>query len=355
MTSPNTVENSKSSAVDVVLGIETSCDETAVSVVSRDGILSDVIWSQQIHTEYGGVVPELASRAHIDKVVSCTHAALEQAGIERPDLVCATRGPGLVGAVLVGFCFARSLAMGFGVPFIGVNHLEGHLLSVLLNDPAPSFPFLSLVVSGGHTTLYLARTVGEYQVLGQTIDDAAGEAYDKVARLMGLSYPGGPIIDKLSKLGDPKKVQFSRSNRLSKGNTRVQNDLRSELDMSFSGLKSNVRQYLEKTDGWVDTDVAASFQAAVMDVLIDRIERAMKQTGVRRVTIGGGVAANSALRERLMALDAEVFLPPRNRCTDNGSMIANVGRLRYNAGYRMSDTDTVRSRWSPDENEYVRG
>ena len=172
------------------LGIETSCDETAAAVVDETGVLTDIIWSQQIHKEFGGVVPELASRAHIEKVVACSRAALQEAKIEKPDLVCATAGPGLMGAVLVGFCYAKALAVGWDVPFIGVNHLEGHLLSPLLNEPTPRFPFLSLVVSGGHTTLYLAHDVGRYEVLAQTIDDAAGEAYDKVSRMMGLGYPG---------------------------------------------------------------------------------------------------------------------------------------------------------------------
>ncbi len=340
-------------SIDVVLGIETSCDETAVAIVDCTGVRSDVIWSQQIHSSYGGVVPELASRAHVEKVVTCTEAALKEAGISKPDLICATSGPGLVGAVLVGFCFARSLSIGFGTPFIGVNHLEGHLLSSLLNDPAPDFPFLSLVVSGGHTSIYLAKGIGDYEVLGQTIDDAAGEAYDKVARLMGLGYPGGPLIDRLAVNGNPTAISFPRANRLSQGNTRVQQANRSDLDVSFSGLKSSVRTYLEKTSGWVAEDVAASFQAAVMDVLIDRLERAMDSTGVHRIAMGGGVAANSELRKRLQNINAEVFLPPRDRCTDNGAMIANVGRLRYLNGFRFERAATVRSRWSPtDDQDY---
>ena len=340
--------------VDVVLGIETSCDETAASVVTNKGIESDVIWSQQVHQQYGGVVPELASRAHVDKVVSCTKAALEQAGVQTPNLICATGGPGLVGAVLVGFTFAKSLALGFGVPFMTVNHLEGHLLSALLNEPAPTFPFLSFVVSGGHTTLYLARGIGDYFVLGQTVDDAVGEAYDKVARMMGLGYPGGPIIDRLAKEGDPNSIRFPRTHRISKvGKTRVDTSNRNDLDMSFSGLKSAVRNYLEKTPDWVPENVAASFQAAVLDVLLDRVARAMRDTGVHKISIGGGVAANSGFRDRLTALDAEVFLPPKHRCTDNGSMIANVGRLRYNSGYRTPQMDTVRSRWSPDVDFYT--
>lgn len=350
-TSASTVD---CSTVDVVLGIETSCDETAASVVTKSGIASDVIWSQQVHQQYGGVVPELASRAHVDKVVSCTKAALEQAGVQTPDLICATGGPGLVGAVLVGFTFAKSLALGFGVPFMTVNHLEGHLLSAILNEPAPTFPFLSFVVSGGHTTLYLARDIGDYMVLGQTVDDAVGEAYDKVARMMGLGYPGGPIIDRLASEGNPTSIHFPRAHRISKvGKTRVDTSNRNDLDMSFSGLKSAVRNYLEKTPDWKAEDVAASFQAATLDVLLDRVVRAMKETEVRRITIGGGVAANSAFRARLSTLDAEVYLPPKHRCTDNGSMIANVGRLRYNSGYRTPRMDTVRSRWSPDLDFYT--
>ena len=328
-----------------VLGIETSCDETAASVVSEDGVLSDVIWSQEIHRQFGGVVPELASRAHVEKVVSCTRAALLQARIEKPDLICATAGPGLIGAVLVGFSYAKAMAIGMGVPFLAVNHLEGHLLSPLLNDPAPTFPFLSFVVSGGHTTLYLVKGIGDYTVLGQTIDDAVGEAYDKVARMMGQSYPGGPVIDRLAKNGNAKSIVFPRAKNLNKGNTRVDNQDRSALDMSFSGVKTAVRNYLEKTTNWKEEDVSASFQAAVIDVLLERIQQASKETGVKRIAIGGGVAANSELRERISQLGLEAFVPPRSRCTDNGSMIAFVGRVRYLAGFRSQIQDTARSRW----------
>ncbi len=332
-----------------VLGIETSCDETAASVVTEAGVLSDIIWSQQIHEEFGGVVPELASRAHIEKVVSCTRAALEEAKLEVPELVCVTAGPGLMGAVLVGFCYAKALALGWGVPFIGVNHLEGHLLSPLLNTPAPEFPFLSLVVSGGHTTLYLAKGIGDYNVLAQTIDDAAGEAYDKVARMMGLGYPGGPIIDQLAKNGNPKAIHFPRANKLSMGRTKIQLSDRKELDVSFSGLKTAVRNYLEKTEGWVPEDVAASFQDAVIDVLLNRIKRAAESTNVYRIAIGGGVAANSELRQRLTTIGLECFIPPRTRCTDNGAMIASVGRLRYINGFRTPFNGTARSRWKVGE------
>jgi N6-L-threonylcarbamoyladenine synthase len=318
----------------IVLGVESSCDETAAAVLGIDGILSEITWSQDVHEAYGGVVPELASRAHIDKVVACVHAALDAASVEKPDAVAATAGPGLIGAVLVGFCFSKALSAGWSVPFVGVNHLEGHLLSPLLEKPAPDFPFLSLVVSGGHTTLYLARGLGDYKILGQTVDDAAGEAFDKVARMMGAGYPGGPVIDSLAESYTGTEIRFPRP--------RVRTDA---LDMSFSGLKTAVRQYLQKTDGWDERAVASGFQSAVVDVLMDRIGAAVQQTGVRRVAIGGGVAANEGLRSALRESGYEVFLPPRKHCTDNAAMIANAGRLHLLHGYQDPLDMTVRAQW----------
>lgn len=318
----------------IVLGIESSCDETAAAVLDNGQIQSEITWSQEIHEQYGGVVPELASRAHIDKVVACVRAALDEATIIKPDAVAATAGPGLVGAVLVGFCFAKSLSAGWDVPFMGVNHLEGHLLSPLLEENSPDFPFLSLVVSGGHTTLYHARSLGEYEVLGQTVDDAAGEAYDKVARMMGVGYPGGPVIDSLAQSCSGGAIVFPRPK------------VRSEaLDMSFSGLKTAVRQYLQKTKGWEAPKVAAGFQAAVVDVLMNRIRSAVTQTGVQRVAIGGGVAANGGLRAALLESSWEVFIPPRHHCTDNAAMIANAGFLHLCQGRSSSLGMTVRSQW----------
>ncbi|MEC7985785.1 MAG: tRNA (adenosine(37)-N6)-threonylcarbamoyltransferase complex transferase subunit TsaD [Myxococcota bacterium] len=327
----------------IIMGIETSCDETAVSIIGSDGIAADLIWTQSVHQAFGGVVPELASRAHIEKVVACTQKALQEAGLERPDGVAATAGPGLIGAVLVGFCFGKSLSIGWGVPFVGVNHLEGHLLSPLLDSPRPEFPFLSLVVSGGHTTLYLAEGVGSYRVLGQTVDDAAGEAYDKVARMMGLGYPGGPLIDALAQDGDPQAISFPRPRPPKPGRARIFE--RYPLDMSFSGLKTAVRNYLQKTQGWNPSDVAASFQAAVVDVLMDRVHKAVRETGVQSVAIGGGVAANSGLRRALQDSPYTVFIPPKRRCTDNAAMIANVGRLRMLNGQRDSLDMAVRANW----------
>lgn len=336
----------------LVLGIETSCDETAAAVVGPDGVLSDVIHSQAVHEAYGGVVPELASRAHAERVVVAVRAALEQAGIERPDAVAATAGPGLVGAVLVGLSHARALAAAWRVPFLAVNHLEAHLLAPLLDTPAPAFPFLSLVVSGGHTTLYLAEGLGRYTVLSQTIDDAAGEAYDKVARMLGLGYPGGPPVDRLAAQGNPTAVAFPRPRvtELRQSRRRGKQIQRTKLDMSFSGLKTAVRNHLSRGDRADTPDVAASFQAALVDVLIDRVQKGVAATGVRRVAIGGGVAANSELRRRLAAVPSiEAFIPPRSRCTDNGSMIAHCGRLRLLAGQRDGLDVTARSGWVPGE------
>jgi len=324
-----------------VLGIESSCDETAASVVGpaaapggpTTAVLSDVVHTQAIHQEYLGVVPELASRAHAEKIVAVTRAALDRAGLERPDAVAATAGPGLIGAVLVGLSFGKALSAGWGVPFAGVNHLEGHLLSPLLEDPPPAFPFLALVVSGGHTTLYLARALGDYEVLSTTVDDAAGEAYDKVARLLGLGYPGGPVVDRLAAGGDPAAVAFPRPR--AKG-----------LNMSFSGLKTAVANHVRGPAPASPEDVAASFQAAVVDVLTDRVLRAARATGVRRLALSGGVAANSALRARMTSLpDIEATLPPRSRCTDNAAMIAHAGRLRLLAGQRDPLSLRARPSW----------
>jgi len=316
-----------------VLGIETSCDETAASVVGAAGVRSDVVHSQEVHARYGGVVPELASRAHVEKLGAVVRAALDAAGVSRPDAVAATAGPGLIGAVLVGLSFAKGLASAWEVPFVGVNHLEGHLLSPLLERPAPRWPFLALVVSGGHTTLYLARDLGAYEVLGETRDDAAGEAFDKVARLLGLGYPGGPVVDRLAAGGDPGAVAFPRP-------------LPGDLDFSFAGLKTAVRTYLHRAGTAPPPDVCASFQAAAVDCLLDRVARAAERTGVRQVALAGGVAANAELRRRAQSLGLEVFLPPLARCTDNGAMIAHAGRLRLLAGERDGLDLRARPSWA---------
>jgi len=332
----------------IVLGIETSCDETAASVVGPGGVLSDVVHTQEVHVAYGGVVPELAGRAHADKIVTTVQAALDRAGITKPDAVVATQGPGLIGAVLVGLCFGKAAAAAWDVPFVGVNHLEGHLLSATMASDGPDFPFLSLVVSGGHTTLYLARGVGDYEVLAETVDDAAGEAYDKVARMLGLGYPGGPKVDALAQSGNPAGVALPRPQpkvrppRTPAGRSGIR-----ALDMSFSGLKTAVRSALEADRSLRPEDVAASFQAAVVDVLVDRVTRAASETGVSRLTVAGGVAANSHLRERMLALDLHCTLPPVSRCTDNAAMIAHAGRLRLVAGQRDPLGVAARAQWTP--------
>lgn len=350
----------------VVLGIETSCDETAAAVVGPDGVAADIVHTQAVHAAYGGVVPELASRAHTEKLAAVTRAALAEAGVEKPDAVVATAGPGLIGAVLVGLSYAKGLAAGWDVPFVAVNHLEGHMLAPLLEDPAPAWPFLALVVSGGHTALYLCRGLGDYEILGETLDDAAGEAFDKVARVLGLGYPGGPHVDRLAQLGNPAAVTLPRP-------------LPGDLDFSFSGLKTAARNVAHKGAARPE-DLCAAFQAAVVDCLLDRVRRASERTGVRRIAISGGVAANSELRRRVAELrtgDAvrtgdgpppaggrpgegaggpripgaaqgiEAFVPPKARCTDNAAMIAHVGRLRLLAGQRDGLDAGARPAWSP--------
>jgi N6-L-threonylcarbamoyladenine synthase len=319
----------------IVLGIETSCDETAAGVVGPDGLLADVTYTQQIHARFGGVVPEWASRAHAERIAPTVREALEQAGVERPDAVAATAGPGLIGAVLVGLSFAKAAAMAWGVPFVGVNHLEGHLLSPTLEDAGLEPPFLALVVSGGHSSLYLAEAIGSYRTVSQTVDDAAGEAFDKVARLLKLGYPGGPVIDRLARDGDPSAIRFPRPR--TKG-----------LNMSFSGLKTAVRTYVESHETLHPPDLAASFQEAVVDVLCDRVLRAAKREGVGRVAVSGGVAANGRLRERLEGLPLDVHIPAFRFCTDNGAMIAHAGRQRLLRGERHGLDFRARSVWPLD-------
>ncbi|MFM2163444.1 MAG: tRNA ((37)-N6)-threonylcarbamoyltransferase complex transferase subunit TsaD [Pseudomonadota bacterium] len=320
-----------------VLGLETSCDETAAAIVDASGVRSELAWTQEVHAAWGGVVPELAARAHLERLGAVVAAVLSEAGVDRPDAVAATAGPGLIGAVLVGFSAARALASAWDVPFKAVHHLEGHLLAAQLEPVPPPWPHLCLVVSGGHTTLYRAARLGEYEVLGASVDDAAGEAYDKVARMLGLGYPGGPRVDALAATGDPAAVALPRP-------------LPGQADMSFSGLKTAVRQHLEKPGRASDADVCASFQAAVIDVLVLRVERAVRATGVRHVTLGGGVAANRGLRAALTASAARcgygLTLPAPARCTDNAAMIAVAGRLRLLAEGPDSADVGARAAWS---------
>ena len=309
-----------------VLGIETSCDETAAAVVV-DGhqVLSSVVSSQvDLHAAFGGVVPELASRAHVELLTPVIAEALVEAGIDGTDLgaVAATVGPGLVGSLLVGLSAAKALALVWKLPFVGVNHLEGHIYAAFLEEPDLKPPLVVLLVSGGHTLLIAMEDHGRYRQLGATLDDAAGEAYDKVARFLGLGYPGGPAIDRLALEGDPAAIAFPRGM------------LHEGYDFSFSGIKTSVVTYVRKHPEVSTADVAASFQEAVVDVLATKAQRAAAEIGATGIVLGGGVAANSRLRERILdvciADGLHPFLPSRAMCTDNAAMIAAAGwwRLR---------------------------
>lgn len=310
----------------VVLGIETSCDETAASLVmGGNDVLSSVVSSQiDIHAEYGGVVPEIASRAHLDLLNPVVSRCIVEAGIDdsRIDAVAATVGPGLIGALLVGVSAAKALSYTWRIPFVGVNHMEAHLYAALLEDPTLELPMVVLLVSGGHTMLVEMRDHGDYRLLGATIDDAAGEAFDKVARFLELGYPGGPAIDAAAVAGDPTAIAFPRA-MLNEG-----------LDFSFSGLKTSVVNHVRKNPGVDARDVAASFQEAVVDVLVAKARRAAREVGAKALALGGGVAANTLLRERFREACAadgiQGFIPSRAYCTDNAAMIASAGwhRLR---------------------------
>jgi N6-L-threonylcarbamoyladenine synthase len=308
----------------LVLGIETSCDETAAALVmGGTEVISSVVSTQvDLHAQFGGVVPEIASRAHLEMLNPIIARAIVEAGVDesRIDAVACTIGPGLIGALLVGVSAAKSLALAWDVPFVGVHHHEAHLYSAFLEDPSLEFPLVVLLVSGGHTMLIEMRDHGQYRLLGRTIDDAAGEAFDKVARFLGLGYPGGPAIDREARLGDPTAIAFPRAM------------LHDGLDVSFSGLKTAVVNHVRKHPDVSSVDVAASFQTAVVDVLVHKAQRAARQIGARGLVLAGGVAANSLLRERVLqaCIDDGIraFLPSRSMCTDNAAMIASAGWFR---------------------------
>lgn len=317
----------------LVLGVETSCDDTAAAVLRGTHILASLVSSQdEVHSGFGGVVPELASRHHMRNVLPIVDHALHQAGVrlEQLDGIAVTCGPGLVGSLLVGVSVAKALAMAKNLPLIGVNHLEGHLLAVLLEQEV-AFPFLCLLVSGGHTALYVAHTWGDYQRLGATRDDAAGEAFDKAAKMLGLGYPGGRVIDKLAQRGNPTMLRFPRAH-LKTG----------KYDFSFSGLKTSLRQFLSSSEraGYEDADIAACYQEAVVDVLVATTLRAARELGLARIVISGGVSANSRLRHRMTEEGEQegrqVFLPSLKLCTDNAAMIAFAGAWRLASGQRAS-------------------
>lgn len=335
-----------------VLGIESSCDETGVALVETPAAGVPRLRAEALHTQaamheaYGGVVPELASRDHIRRVLPLAREVMRRAGatLADVDVVAYTRGPGLAGALLVGAGVAVSLAAALGKPALGVHHLEGHLLSPFLGDEPPEFPFVALLVSGGHTQLMRVDGVGRYELLGETIDDAAGEAFDKSAKLLGLGYPGGPALARLAAFGDPAAYALPRP-LLHSG----------DLDFSFAGLKTAVMTQVRKLGNVCEqarADLAASTQAAIVDVLVSKSLKALRQTGVRRLVVAGGVGANLQLRERLDAgaarLGARVFYPPLALCTDNGAMIALAAALRVQQGLAALSDDgafDVRPRW----------
>ncbi len=327
-----------------VLGIETSCDETGVALYSSErGLLAHALHSQiDLHAEYGGVVPELASRDHVRKLLPLLNKVLAEADMTRSDIdgVAYTAGPGLMGALLVGSCAGRSLAWALGVPAVGVHHMEGHLLAPMLEENPPEFPFIALLVSGGHTMLVQVEGVGRYRVLGESLDDAAGEAFDKTAKLLGLGYPGGPAVAKLAEQGRSGQYKFPRPMTDRPG-----------LDFSFSGLKTYTLTTLQDSDGAEQTkaDIAYAFQEAVVETMVIKCRRALEQTGLKRLIIAGGVGANRKLRERLKEvveqMGGEVSYPRLEFCTDNGAMIAYAGWLRLKAGERVDLPVEARARW----------
>ena len=328
-----------------ILGIETSCDETGAAVYDHNrGLLAHSVYSQAtLHSAYGGVVPELASRDHIRKTLPLIHRVMNESGSSAKDIsgIAYTSGPGLIGALLVGASIARSLAWAWQIPAVAVHHMEGHLLAPMLEANAPRFPFVALLVSGGHTLLVRVHAVGRYHILGQSLDDAAGEAFDKTAKLLGLDYPGGPALAKLALKGRPEKFRFPRPMTDRPG-----------LDFSFSGLKTFTYNTLQSTtkDSQALADVAWAFQDAVVDTLVIKCRRALKETGLKRLVVAGGVGANQQLRDTLMemgtALGVQVYFPRMEFCTDNGAMIAYAGLLRILAGQCGNLEIQARPRWS---------
>ena len=324
---------------DIILGIESSCDDTSAAVIADGVLLSNVIASQQVHKDFGGVVPELASRAHEQNIVPVVSQALDKAGVKPEDLtaIAFTRGPGLLGSLLVGTSFAKALSLSLDIPMIMVNHLQGHILANFIRQKdlpvrEPSFPYLCLLVSGGNSQIVKVSSPLEYEILGQTIDDAVGEAFDKCSKMLGLGYPGGPIIDRLAKQGNPDRFTFAKPNIPG-------------LDYSFSGVKTSllyfVRDEMAKDPDFMEKnkeDICASFQKTLIDVLMQKLIKAAKQTGIKEITIGGGVSANSGLRERIVQEGEKrhwnTYLPEFKFTTDNAAMIAVSGWFQYKAGVR---------------------
>lgn len=335
-----------------ILGIETSCDETGIAIYDDEqGLLAHEVYSQiKLHADYGGVVPELASRDHVRKTLPIIQAVMAEANCEPSDIdaIAYTAGPGLVGALLVGSAIGRSLAFAWDIPAVAVHHMEGHLLAPMLEDDVPEFPFVALLVSGGHTMLVEVKGIGQYQVLGESIDDAAGEAFDKTAKLLGLDYPGGPLLARLAEQGRPDMYKFPRPMTDRPG-----------LDFSFSGLKTFAANtiYKERDENGhvplqIQADIAHAFQTAVIDTLAIKCKRALKETNTKRLVIAGGVSANLYLRETLadmMAkMNGKVYYPRPELCTDNGAMIAFAGMQRFKAGHYAELDMRAKPRWPID-------
>lgn len=333
----------------ILLGIESSCDDTSAAIIKNETILSNVTASQEVHKAWGGVVPELASRAHQQNIVPVVHEAIKKAGITKKDLdaIAFTRGPGLLGSLIVGTSFAKSLALALDIPLIEVNHMEAHVLAHFIDGQSnkkPSFPFLCLTVSGGHTQIVLVRDYLDMEVVGSTKDDAAGEAFDKTAKLLGLPYPGGPLIDEYAQLGNPNAFQFTKP--------KVPN-----FDFSFSGLKTNVLQFLQRNQKYESefiqhnlNDICASVQLTIIDILIEKLIAASKHFNIQSIAIAGGVSANSGLRARIAAEGNQrgwnIHIPKFEYCTDNGAMIAISGYYKFKADYFVDQHIAAKARWS---------
>lgn len=334
-----------------LLAIESSCDETAASIIVDGKILSNFIANQTVHEKFGGVVPELASRAHMENIVPVVDAALQKAFPEltrneqlaQLNAIAFTQAPGLIGSLLVGAQFAKSMALALNIPLIAVHHMQAHVLANLIDDPKPNFPFLCLTVSGGHTQIVKCNSASEMHILGETIDDAAGEAFDKISKLLGLPYPGGPVLDKLAQLGNPKAFVFAKP--------QVPN-----LDFSFSGLKTSVLYFLQKqSPEFIQenlNDLCASVQFTIIEILLKKLKKAMQETGIKEVCIAGGVSANSGLRKAMEQLgkdtNSATFLPKFEYCTDNAAMIAITAHFKYIAGSfePLTTSASARSSWA---------
>jgi N6-L-threonylcarbamoyladenine synthase len=334
-----------------ILAIESSCDETAASVIVDGQILSNFIANQTVHEKFGGVVPELASRAHMENIVPVVDAALKKAFPEltrneqlaQLNAIAFTQAPGLIGSLLVGAQFAKSMALALNIPLIAVHHMQAHVLANLIDDPKPNFPFLCLTVSGGHTQIVKCNSASEMHILGETIDDAAGEAFDKISKLLGLPYPGGPVLDKLAQLGNPKAFVFAKPQV-------------PDLDFSFSGLKTSVLYFLQKqSPEFIQenlNDLCASVQFTIIEILLKKLKKAMQETGIKEVCIAGGVSANSGLRKAMEQLGKDTksatFLPKFEYCTDNAAMIAITAHFKYIAGSfePLTTSASARSSWA---------